>query len=397
MNAITERDLIEDEFHELNDTPKGEESTHAEEASGGLDQHDVMPSMAVSDTVDFLTDFEAHNAGADVRIYKITEGQRTPSFVTNFPVGTKSYINLLKYLQKRYPDGGDFMVHVRAATGTKPFLARRRLRVEPSKPQNAFEGGEIGMGKLLSDILRQQEDRFNSMMERLERREEETRRLLTAQPQQNPVEMFKAFAEVLKPAMQPQAAPAPAVNPMRELRDSMELYRMIRDEAREEVGESSGDESIGVTLLKNLPKLGEVVTALRGGTPPAAMPALVAPTGMGPQTLPAPGATSPQPKANGADMPNDLSQLSQYFDILNAQAVADNDPDAYAQLIIDHTQPAQLQQLLSRPALQSEIEAAYPAAKPYREWWAELIECVRERLNSDSSGVGDTAGESATH
>ena len=355
-----------------------DDPAHHEEATGA--DETVMPDISVEDTVDFLTDFEAHNAGADVRVYKITEGQRTPSFVTNFPVGTKSYINLLKYLQNRYPEGGDFMIHVRAASGTKPFLARRRLRVEGTQRSDSFTE-ESGLGKLLGDLMRQQEDRFNGMMERLDRRDEELRRRMETTPQANPLDMIRTTLELIKPLVQPVPLAPVQQDPLKQFREQMLFMKAMKDELREELGEPEGDDNVALTLLKNLPQIGEAIQALRGGQPAPAPPALTAPVGKldGP-TPRLPAASAPVTVENPTIVNTDMTSLAPYFDILNAQARDDNDPDVYAQLVIDHTPGDTLAALLARPELLAEIEAAYPAAKPYNDWWSELIDNIKERL-----------------
>jgi len=368
----SENDAIEDTMADR----RSEEVTQVNEAE--------MPdaSQSTEEVVELLTDFESSEPGADVRIYRVIEGVRSPGFVFHFPVGSKTYMGMVSELQRRYPEGGDFMMNVLSPHGRHPFLARRRFRLEPSPKAPGMEdtGGMVG---LVGDLLKRMDDRFTGMMEQLNQREDQLRMQLTSQNQNqmNPLELLRGLAETLK-AITPAPAPVAPGRDFGEMTEMMQFYRELREEARSEV--APDNESFGTTLLKALPKLAEILPALRLGQPLA----LAAP----PPAAPRDDAATPILPETGASLSQesvtvntaDLATLVPYLELLNAQAKADNDPSVYAALIVDHTRPDDLKRLLSLPDLQAQIEAAYPAAIPTRAWWNELLDCVREDVNGDN-------------
>ena len=359
------------------------ESTLEDRASEEATQPDeaIMPPIGVdSEIVDLLQDFEGSQAGADVRIYRIIEGVKSPGFVFNFPVGSKTYVGLIHELQRRYPDGAEFMMNICSPVGRHEFLARRRFRLEASKLPGGDENNTLV--PLVSRLMERMDQRFEAMMERMQRAQEADAARIAAHPPVNPVTQLRELAETLK-AIMPAPAPAPVApsgGGFKDMVEYMDFYDRMRERARDEVSPES--ESTLVQVLQSLPKLAEMLPALRAGVPalpsPASAPARDAIT---PAASSASATSSPQAVTMNLD---DFSTLAPYLEMLNVQAKEDRAPDTYAALVLDYLPEDAAQRLIALPDLQARIEAAYPPSKSYAAWWGEFLNCIREELNGDN-------------
>jgi len=359
------------------------ESTLEDRASEEATQPDeaIMPPIGVdSEIVDLLQDFEGSQAGADVRIYRIIEGVKSPGFVFNFPVGSKTYVGLIHELQRRYPDGAEFMMNICSPVGRHEFLARRRFRLEASKLPGGDENNTLV--PLVSRLMERMDQRFEAMMERMQRAQEADAARIAAHPPVNPVTQLRELAETLK-AIMPAPVPvsvAPSGGGFKDMVEYMDFYDRMRERARDEVAPES--ESTLVQVLQSLPKLAEMLPALRAGVPalqpsPASAPARDAIT-------PAASSVSATPSPQAVIMNlDDFSTLVPYLEMLNASAKEDHAPDTYAALVLDYLPDETARRLIALPDLQARIEAAYPPTREFTSWWTEFLTVLREDLNDD--------------
>ena len=288
-------------------------------------------------------------------------------------------------------------------------------KLKPALQSAGFDAAGVKITQVLERMIATSTAQHQREMEALRSDLKELR----AQPAVDPLAQIEKLAGLLRTLMpaQPTVAPVQS-NGFGDMLRFMDLQEKLEERFRERNRDPDAPFSWG-DILQSAPKIIESLKGIRieGRNGAGALPvegrngagALPVEGQNGAGALPAsdkltlalpPGVAAaplPLPENSGVNMSDDFSRLLPLFQVLNGQAVANNDPATYAALIEDNADsvagPGTLQKLLSYPDLQTRIETVYPQAKPYHEWWSELIALLREEPESDANSSAGTAGE----
>jgi hypothetical protein len=160
------------------------------------------------------------------------------------------------------------------------------------------------------------------------------------------------------------------------LKDRLEELELI-----ESIAERRGGGRETGTTPWDLAKQG-LETVARMLPAPGAAPA--APGAPQPST-PAPAPEAPPPVEGTVPADPVLRMLGTYMPRLVEKAQQDRDPDTWAGVLLEEIPPGFYPRALEfarQPDLLEQLTAAYPATVPVREWFGELLEALKDRLEA---------------
>lgn len=208
-------------------------------------------------------------------------------------------------------------------------------------------------------------------------------------PAISPIEMVKAFAEVLK-AVTP-VSQVPQMNPVDVLRVAAGF---IKDNT---VGSDPIERGVNATgmdvfmrLVDRFAPMFEKTIAQAVQGQPAGLPN---PHQMGNAQ---PGGTPMQPMQPVQPIqpiqPGDdvTMKLRMGLNFLCMQAQAGNDPETYADVILDNVPEKELKEMFAQPDWLDRLAAFDPNVKNHAKWFGELKEACEDTLNAPPEGVDTT-------
>lgn len=350
---------------------QAEAQAAAEYDPGSIGTEDISDDLALTQTLAQIGDDESN---AKVYVYKIDP--KTKSDVFAFETSPAEFATGgLTEIGKRY-GGGDYRVRVYA---NGRVLTHKRIAIMEQKETPATAPG-IG-----ADLP-----------------------ALFAQQQAAMLDGFRMLAESLKPAPQP---PAPSM--MEQLQVFAQLQGLMGGNQKQsgpdfgqmldvlkqgmEMGRSGGEQSMLDVLMRGIETFGPVITeAVKAG---AQNPAMIQQAPAMPQNqaaiaAPVPEIQSQQPQ-NEDEMGILQNQiLKQSIGFLVKQAQAGNDPDTYANMVLDQMDEKTLSDFVNRPDW-LDFLAQYNAGvkEPANAaWFGELRVILIAYLTEN-----DETGTSATH
>lgn len=354
---------------------QAEAQAAAEYDPGSIGTEDISDDLALTQTLAQIGDDESN---AKVYVYKIDP--KTKSDVFAFETSPAEFATGgLTEIGKRY-GGGDYRVRVYA---NGRVLTHKRIAIMEQKETPATAPG-IG-----ADLP-----------------------ALFAQQQAAMLDGFRMLAESLKPAPQP---PAPSM--MEQLQVFAQLQGLMGGNQKQsgpdfsqmldvlkqgmEMGRSGGEQSMLDVLMRGIETFGPVITeAVKAG---AQNPALVQQAQHAPQNqamiaAPVPAVqtqTENNPIANEDEMGILQNQiLKQSIGFLVKQAQAGNDPDTYANMVLDQMDEKTLMEFVNRPDWLDFLAQYNPGVKEPANaaWFGELRIILVAYLTEN-----DETGTSANH
>ena len=349
-----------------------EREAAAEFDAGTIGTDDISDDLALTQTLAQIGDDESN---AKVYVYKIDPKTKTDVFAfettpAEFATGGLTEIG------KRY-GGGDYRVRVYAngRVVTHKRIAIMEQKDAPAAPVN-----------IAADL-----------------------QTLFAQQQATTLEGFKMLAESLRATQQ---APAPQMSFMEQMQAFAQFQNLMGGGRQQsgpdfgqvldvlkqgmELGRSGGEQSMLDVLMRGIETFGPVITeAVKNGAPMPAPQNMPQPM----QQLPAPVTATPSAQQTAAptneDEMNILQNqiLKQSIGFLVKQAQAGNDPDTYANMVLDQMDVKTLAEFVNRPDW-LEFLANYNAGvkEPANAaWFGELRGILIEYLTADSES-GTSAG-----
>ena len=191
------------------------------------------------------------------------------------------------------------------------------------------------------------------------------------QPQANPLQQFKEFAEVMRSVMPQPVAVAP-VDSFAMVRNVLGLVKDMQPEAPLEKGAGLGD--IALRLMEKFgPQIAAAVAQpVPNGAPPAltTQPALAAPA-------------NSQPAVESDEM----QKLKFGLQFLCDQAKNGKDASLYADVVVDNVPVDSLKGLMSAPDFVGFLAQYHPPVAQYRSWFDSLKQHVSESLAEDAPGT----------
>lgn len=328
---------------------------------------------------------------------KTGETSRDLEFVMEaMPSDFPSQSSLELYLTQNY-GGGKYRVLVYFRGKLKKNI---ELRIAESKlvhpmQSGGFDQAGVKITQVLERMIATSSEQHRSEMQALR---EELKTLRQA-PAPDPLVQMAKLAELMRTLIPPVAAPVTSHDGFSDMMRFMELQERLEERFRERNRDPDAPTSFA-DILQSAPKIIEAIRGMRNPEPNA-LPAPVPGASVDKPTPVLDASTAPAitfpPRSNGDAVSDDLSKLIPLFQVLNGQAMAGNDPATYAALIEDNADsvagPGTLDRLLALPDLQARIESVYPQAKAHADWWAELIELLREEPKPDAGDSSSAAGE----
>ena len=350
---------------------QAEAQAAAEYDPGSIGTEDISDDLALTQTLAQIGDDESN---AKVYVYKIDP--KTKSDVFAFETSPAEFATGgLTEIGKRY-GGGDYRVRVYA---NGRVLTHKRIAIMEQKETPATAPG-IG-----ADLP-----------------------ALFAQQQAAMLDGFRMLAESLKPAPQP---PAPSM--MEQLQVFAQLQGLMGGNHKQsgpdfgqmldvlkqgmEMGRSGGEQSMLDVLMRGIETFGPVITeAVKAG---AQNPALIQQAQAMPQNQAAIAAPVPEIQTQQPQNEDEMGILQnqilkQSIGFLVKQAQAGNDPDTYANMVLDQMDEKTLSDFVNRPDW-LDFLAQYNAGVKEPEnaaWFAELRVFLIAYLTEN-----DETGTSATH
>lgn len=350
---------------------QAEAQAAAEYDPGSVGTDDISDDLALTQTLAQIGDDESN---AKVYVYKIDP--KTKSDVFAFETSPAEFATGgLTEIGKRY-GGGDYRVRVYA---NGRVLTHKRIAIMEQKETPATAPG-IG-----ADLP-----------------------ALFAQQQAAMLDGFRMLAESLKPAPQP---PAPSM--MEQLQVFAQLQGLMGGNQKQsgpdfgqmldvlkqgmEMGRSGGEQSMLDVLMRGIETFGPVITeAVKAG---AQNPALIQQAQAIPQNQAAIAAPVPEIQTQQPQNEDEMGILQnqilkQSIGFLVKQAQAGNDPDTYANMVLDQMDEKTLTEFVNRPDW-LDFLAQYNAGvkEPANAaWFGELRVILIAYLTEN-----DETGTSATH
>jgi len=305
---------------------QAEAQAAAEYDPGSIGTEDISDDLALTQTLAQIGDDESN---AKVYVYKIDP--KTKSDVFAFETSPAEFATGgLTEIGKRY-GGGDYRVRVYA---NGRVLTHKRIAIMEQKETPATAPG-IG-----ADLP-----------------------ALFAQQQAAMLDGFRMLAESLKPAPQP---PAPSM--MEQLQVFAQLQGLMGGNHKQsgpdfgqmldvlkqgmEMGRSGGEQSMLDVLMRGIETFGPVITeAVKAG---AQNPALIQQAQAMPQNQAAIAAPVPEIQTQQPQNEDEMGILQnqilkQSIGFLVKQAQAGNDPDTYANMVLDQMDEKTLTEFVNRP------------------------------------------------
>lgn len=368
VKRATAGEVIPRDFREQLQAAEASERNAQTEFDPGNIGSDISDDLALANTLAQIGEDESN---AKVFVYKIDKATKLEAFAfetspAEFATGGLTEIG------KRY-GGGEYRIRVYA---DGRILTHKRIAIMEQKemPQSA----PVNIAADLQGLFAQQQSAM--------------------------LEGFKMLAESLKPAPQP---PAPTM--LEQMETFARLQSLMGGNQRQpgpdfgqlldilkqgmEMGRGAGEQSMLDVLMRGIETFGPAITeAVKTGAVNQPAPMMHAP---------APAIAAPVPAIQTAAPTNEdemgilrNAMLKQAINFLVKQAEAGNDPDTYANMVLDQMDENALKDFVNRPDWLEFLAQFNPAVKvpENQAWFADLRILLIAYLTPD-----EDSGTSAPH
>lgn len=331
---------------------------------GDYDEPVADPDEVALENV--LSELGSSGADAKVNVYQL-DAKRNRAFVGSFLPGDFS----IEQIQLRY-GAGEYAVEVRkdkkwlkkstvriAAPRESVSSPAQQTAIDQSKIMEAMQSGFERMGAMFANALSG---------------------FAVNQPKpKTAMETLQELAMMRDLMGFDRHQPAPAQNPM----EIIELAKTLA----ETITPRTGDPGTGEVIIETLKHIGPMLMQAQRAMP--ATPQALAPVL---QQNPIPQNPVIDPAIETAQDDNEMSiQRKIFLGLLIRNAAANNDPETYANLLLDQASEEQIIEFAHRPDWFELLCREAPQAAPYRPWFEELrlivLDLTKPETDDKTEGV----------